>query len=148
MRLATMCASRMTRSRSGERKHYPRKPLLTRYTGNGKYSSSYRLLSLCPVVWSDLMQPDQPGDASLAAAQTQTERSPRARVGTGARGSMRVTNRYTMPPLTPRTRQQRSTNLWDAQGSVPFDEDAWLNDALPTAPARIESRESALPAGD
>ncbi|HLX58457.1 MAG TPA: ATPase, T2SS/T4P/T4SS family [Ktedonobacteraceae bacterium] len=94
------------------------------------------------------MQPDQPGDASLAAAQTQTERSPRARVGTGARGSMRVTNRYTMPPLTPRTRQQRSTNLWDAQGSVPFDEDAWLNDALPTAPARIESRESALPAGD
>ncbi len=91
------------------------------------------------------MQFDQPGEIP-------PEKEPVAyipRLRSGARAAMRVTNRYTMPPLEPRA-QQNSDLSWDAQDQelgTPFyhpmeplshgEEDAWLNDVL--APSRPQS---------
>src|SRR5260370_229389 len=85
------------------------------------------------------MQLDQPGE--IPPVKEQVAYIPRSR--SGARAAMRVTNRYTMPPLEPRT-QQHSDPLLDAQGqelAAPLyhpmeplslaEEDAWLNDVLP-----------------
>ncbi|HLQ10313.1 MAG TPA: hypothetical protein VK134_01840, partial [Ktedonobacteraceae bacterium] len=106
------------------------------------------------------MQLDQPGEVSLANAPL--AHIPRSRPG--ARGAMRATNRYTMPPLVPRV-QQGSTVFQGTQDQqlaassshidmeaveplLPADEDAWLNDVLPPArpdnpPGRITARDRA-----
>jgi pilus assembly protein CpaF len=91
------------------------------------------------------MQLDQPGE--IPPAKEQVAHNPRSR--SGARAAMRVTNRYTMPPLEPRA-QQNSDLSRDAQGQEPgtsfhhpveppspAEEDAWLNDVLP--PFRSQS---------
>src|ERR1700730_4648678 len=85
------------------------------------------------------MQLDQPGE--IPPLKEQVAYIARAR--SGARAAMRVTNRYTMPPLEPRT-QQHSDPLLDAQGqelAAPLyhpmaplslaEEDALLHDVLP-----------------
>src|SRR5690348_11792724 len=87
------------------------------------------------------MQHNQPGEISQGKEQV----TPLPRVRVGTRAAMRVTNRYTMPPLTPRG-QQHTDLFWNAQGQneemaassyqpaqplSPFEEDAWLNDVLP-----------------
>ncbi len=85
------------------------------------------------------MQLDQPGE--MLPAKEQAAYIPRSR--TGARAAMRVTNRYTMPPLEPRA-QHHAHLSGNAQGQEPgagfhypmeelspAEEDAWLNDALP-----------------
>ena len=93
------------------------------------------------------MQHDQPGE--MLAGREQVAQFPRVRAG--ARAAMRVTNRYTMPPLTPRGRRP-SDFFWNAQDQEagaatsthqprqplsPAEEDAWLNDVLPPSrPAR------------
>ncbi|MGH2497463.1 MAG: CpaF family protein [Ktedonobacteraceae bacterium] len=86
------------------------------------------------------MQSDQPGEPALANGPV--AHIPRSRPG--ARATMRVTNRYTMPPLMPRA-PQNSSFSWDAQGQglaassshcmeplSPVEEDAWLNDMPPS----------------
>ncbi|HKV59319.1 MAG TPA: ATPase, T2SS/T4P/T4SS family [Ktedonobacteraceae bacterium] len=95
------------------------------------------------------MQLDQPGELSLANGPV--AHIPRSRPG--VRASMRVTNRYTMPPLMPRSSQNPPFS-WDAQGQalaassspcmeplLPVEEDAWLNDVPP--PYRNNSSASA-----
>ncbi len=91
------------------------------------------------------MQHDQPG----ARAQEKEQVMPLSRTRVGARAAMRATNRYTMPPLTPRG-QHHVDLFWNAQSqdgemaSVSYqptqplssaEEDAWLNDVLP--PSRL-----------
>jgi pilus assembly protein CpaF len=106
------------------------------------------------------MQLDQPGEVSLA--NTPLAHIPRSRPG--ARGAMRATNRYTMPPLVPRL-QQGSTIFQGTQGQqlaastshidmdapeplLPADEDAWLNDVLPPAPVRLDNPPGRITARD
>src|SRR5690348_3133914 len=87
------------------------------------------------------MQHDQPGERTWGKEQV----VPLARRRAGARAAMRATNRYTMPPLTPRG-QHHVDLFWNAQSqdgemaSVSYqptqplsaaEEDAWLNDVLP-----------------
>src|SRR5690349_4324340 len=87
------------------------------------------------------MQHNQSGER--VQGKEQVTPPPRVRVGT--RAAMRVTNRYTMPPLTPRG-QQHIDLFWNAQSQdeevvtssyqpqeplSPAGEDAWLNDVLP-----------------
>jgi pilus assembly protein CpaF len=100
------------------------------------------------------MQLDQPGEKP--SAKEQVAHNPRSR--SGARAAMRVTNRYTMPPLEPRA-QQNSDLSWNAQGQEPgasfhhpmeplspAEEDAWLNDVLPPfSPQSLPDHASAEP---
>src|SRR5579859_1058500 len=87
------------------------------------------------------MQHDQPGERPQGKEQV----TPPPRVRAGTRAAMRVTNRYTMPPLAPRG-QQYADRFWNAQDQdeevaasayqpvqplSPAEEDAWLNDVLP-----------------
>lgn len=87
------------------------------------------------------MQFDQPGE--MPTGKEQVMHIPRVRAGT--RAAMRVTNRYTMPPLAPRG-QQHSDLLWNTRGQevgaaastyqpeqslTSPEEDAWLNDVVP-----------------
>src|SRR5713101_1714810 len=106
------------------------------------------------------MQLDQPGEVSLANAPL--AHIPRSRPG--ARGAMRATNRYTMPPLVPRVQQgstvfqgtqdqqlAASTSHIDMEAPEPLllaDEDAWLNDVLPPAPARLDNPPDRVTARD
>ena len=106
------------------------------------------------------MQLDQPGEVSLANAPL--AHIPRSRPG--ARGAMRATNRYTMPPLVPRVQQgptvfqgtqdrqlDASTPHIDMEALeplLPADEDAWLNDVLPPAPARLDNPPGRITARD
>lgn len=100
------------------------------------------------------MQLDQPGE--MPPVKEQVAYIPRSRPG--ARAAMRVTNRYTMPPLLPRA-QQNSDLILDAQGQElaapsnhpmeplsPAEEDAWLNDVLP--PSGPQSLPDHVSAGD
>lgn len=91
------------------------------------------------------MQFDQPGE--IPPIEEPAAHMPRSR--SGARAAMRVTNRYTMPPLEPRAQQHANLSR-DAQGQEMeasfyhpmeplshVEEDAWLNDVL--APSRPQS---------
>lgn len=100
------------------------------------------------------MQHAQSGE--VPPGREQVTRIPRVRAG--MRATMRVTNRYTMPPLAPRG-QQQANPVWNVQSQYvetaaspcqpaqplsTTEEDAWLNDAVPPSrPVRRPENESA-----